>query len=489
MPQPGSQRAFLKSATFETLYSGERGPGKTDTLLMDFAQHCDKGHGHHWQGVIFRRTYPELEDIIGKARAWFSQFFPEAKYNEQRSWWTWPTGERLRFRPFRRPADYWSFHGHGYPFIGWEEITNWPSDECYTSMFSCSRSTRADMPRKYRATTNPYGVGHSWVKMRFRLEGCPLTDQVVTPIIRDAVDEDGNPEPHRTCVFGKLRENQILLRADPGYVQRIRASASNPAMAEAWMSGSWDIVAGGMFEHCWDKNVHLIRPFNIPPSWKVDRAYDYGSSAPFAVMWFAESDGSDFIDENKQWRSTVRGDLFLIREWYGWSGKPNKGIYATMADTARGIREREIKWGMGTRVISGPADSSIFDFENGTSLANEMSKPVRLAADQGSAQVPGIEWLRANKKSGSRKLGWKIMVDRMQNSKVPEDRIIRENPGFFVFGLHCPQFVRTVPTLPRDEKDMDDVDTEAEDHIGDAVRYRVLASGAVATSGSTVGMF
>jgi len=265
-PQAGSQRAVLKCPTFELLYSGERGPGKTDALLMDFAQHCGVGYGHHWQGVIFRRTYPELEDIIEKARNWFGHFFPEAKYNAAKSLWRWPKGEVLKFRNFEKPSDYWKYHGQAYPFIGWEELANWASDACYKSMFSCSRSTRADMPRKYRATTNPYGIGHSWVKMRWRLDGCPRKGQIITKVIRDAVDDDGKPEPHRVCIFGRLEENKIMLRADPDYPARVRASASNPAMADAWMNGSWDIVAGGMFEHCWDKDVHIVRPFRIPPS-------------------------------------------------------------------------------------------------------------------------------------------------------------------------------------------------------------------------------
>ena len=486
MPQPGSQRAFLRSPVYETLYSGERGPGKTDTILMDFAQDVGVGHGHHWRGVIFRRTYPELEDIIEKARNWFSQFFPEAKYNAGKSWWRWPTGEVLMFRNFERPSDYWKYHGHAYPFIGWEEITNWPDDACYKSMFSCSRSTRANMPRKYRGTTNPYGVGHGWVKMRWRLEGCPKTDQVVTAVIRDAVDDDGNAEPNRVCIFGKLHENQILLRADPDYPQRIRASASNPAMAEAWMSGSWDIVAGGMFEHCWDRNVHIVKPFPIPHSWKMDRGYDYGSTAPFAVLWYAESDGTDYVDADEKWHSSVRGDLFVVREWYGWTGKPNRGHPTTMANTAIGIREREELWGMGNRISAGPADTNIFTEENGTSLANEMSKPVRLPNGHMRA---GVQWTRADKRPGSRKLGWKAMVEMFENAKTPEGKYVREKPGLFVFGDYCPQFVRTVPSLPRDEKDPDDVDTESEDHIGDTIRYRVLARGAVVITGQTAGMF
>ena len=58
-----------------------------------------------------------------------------------------------------------------------------------------------------------------------------------------------------------------------------------------------------------------------------------------------------------------------------------------------------------------------------------------------------------------------------------KDAASPERPGLFVFES-CRHFLRTVPTLPRDAKDPDDVDTLAEDHIGDETRYRIM-TGAV----------
>lgn len=482
--QEGSQQAFLTCTTYELLYSGERGPGKTDSLLMAFARHVGQGWGRDWRGVIFRRTYPELADIIEKSQRWFPTMFPGAKYNAQKSQWRFATGESLLFRNFQRRADYWSYHGHAYPFIGWEELTNWPDDTCYTSMFSCSRSTRRGIPIMMRATTNPYGVGHQWVKMRFRLDGWPRRDQIATPEIADAVDESGFIEPPRRTIFGRLKENRILLNADPNYPSRIRAAASNPAMADAWMNGSWDIIAGGMFEHCWDRNTHIVRPFVVPHTWRVDRGYDYGSTHPAAVIWFAESDGCDYQDREKKWHSTVRGDLFCYREWYLWTGKPNVGKPLTMAQTALGIIEREIAWGWDGRVKPGPADSNIFTEADGTSLAASMAKSVRL---KDGKQHKGITWTRADKRAGSRVMGWAACVERLEQAKRPKQGV-REKPGLFVVGDYCPQIVRTFPSLPRDEKNMDDADTKAEDHLPDVIRYRIIATGNVFRSGKHRGM-
>ncbi|WP_217468820.1 terminase family protein, partial [Staphylococcus aureus] len=141
-PQYGSQLAFLMAhPIFEVLYEGTRGPGKTDCLLMDFLQHVGKGYGSEWRGILFRQTYPQLSDVINKTNKWFKRIFPGARYNKVEHKWTFPDGEELLLRHMKSPEDYWNYHGHAYPWIGWEELCNWADDKCYTVMMSCCRST------------------------------------------------------------------------------------------------------------------------------------------------------------------------------------------------------------------------------------------------------------------------------------------------------------------------------------------------------------
>lgn len=486
VPQAGSQTMFMACPLFEVLYEGTRGPGKTDALIMDFCQHVGQGYGSDWKGVLFRQTYPQLVDVINKTKKWLPQIFPGCKYNASEHYWTFKTGEILYLRQFNRDDDYWNFHGHEYPWIGWEELCNWATDVGYKRMMSCCRSTNPDMPRKYRSTTNPYGPGHNWVKLRFRLPGSRFE-----PIV-DSLDEDGKIEPPRVALHGSIRENKILLTADPEYIDKIRASASNNAELQAWLYGSWDIVAGGMFDDVWDKNVHVLRPFTIPDSWRIDRAFDWGSSAPFSVGWHAESDGSDAQLADGSWMSTVRGDIFRIAEWYGWSGKPNKGLKMLAVDVAKGIAEREVKMGFRNgagdnevvRVKAGPADGAIYNEENGGSIGVDMAKKVRL--EDGQVRK-GATFVRADKRPGSRKTGWEACRKRFKASKVPKTGV-REEAGYFIFD-NCINFIRTIPVLPRDEKDMDDVNTDAEDHIADEFRYRVRNSSNRVGGSSTTGMY
>lgn len=487
-PQPGSQVSFLTCPVFEALYHGTRGPGKTDALLMSFAQFVGRGYGAGWRGVIFRETYPQLADIVAKSEKWFRRIFPGAKFNRSPSGpygmqWVFPDGERLLFRHMNRADDYWNYHGHEYPFIGWEELTNWADDGCFRSMFACCRSSRADVPRMIRATTNPYGKGHNWVADRYRLHG----QWWQTVYIDDAKTAEGKPEPPRVAIHGHIDENKILLAADPNYKTTIVAAASNQAMASAWSDGSWDLVAGGMFDDVWDRNVNNVGDFEVPSTWRICRAFDWGSSRPFSVGWYAISDGSDLRFVDGKVKATVRGDVFRVREWYGWTGRPNEGQRMLAVDVAAGIIEREVLWGWrttrGTRVQPGPADSAIYTVENGPSVADSMAKPVRIDG----RIYHGVPWVAADKRPGSRKVGWEQVRKMIQRAKAKEGKP-REEPGFFVIGARCPQFLRTMIVLPRDQKDLDDVDTDAEDHIGDEVRYLVRSLGTEPRSGRTTGL-
>lgn len=451
-PQPGSQTLFISSPIFETLYEGTRGPGKTNALLMDFCQHVGQGHGTAWRGILFRQSFPALADVVAKSREWIPRAFPLARFNESDYVWRFPDGEALHLRYMDKPRDYWAYHGHEYPWIGWDELTNWPDLTCYDLMKSCCRSSRMGVPRKYRATANPHGPGHHAVKARF-IDSTPRGVPVV--------DEYGK---RRVALHGHWRENRALMDADPEYASTLlSATADDPDKRAAWVDGSWDVVAGAFFGGAWDRKVHVLPAFDIPRGWRLDRAFDWGSSKPFSVGWWAESDGSPATfktpDGKPYQRTFARGTLVRVGEWYGCvPNKPNVGLGLTGDQIAQGIKERE-QARFGGRVVNpGPADSSIFDVQDGHSISTSFEKN-------------GVKWLPANKGPGSRKNGWELMRERFGHAT----RHAQEHAGLFVVD-HCTDFIRTIPALPRDEKKPDDIDTNAEDHIADEARYRVLAA-------------
>lgn len=451
-PQPGSQTAILECPVFEALIESNRGAGKTDSLLMDFGQHVGQGYGSDWVGIIFRRQHKELKDIIAKSLKWFNAIWGDrAQYNKADYFWEWSTGERLLFRHMKDPEDYWDYHGHSYPFIGWEELTTWPDAQCLKRMFSCCRSTRAGMPRKVRSTTNPYGVGHNWVKARYRLPVKP--GHTVGEIITDSKDLRGKLEPPRVAIHAQLAENVILLKADPDYLQRIASGARNPQEYKAWVDGDWNIVSGGMFDDVWDEAIHMIKPFPIPKEWPIYRSFDWGSSKPFSIGYHTITDGG--IAPNGI--TYPKGTIIRIAEWYGCvEGMPNEGLKMTAADIAvEGLALERGKFGFGDRVQAGPAGTDIFVEVNGTMIARDMKRK-------------GMAFRPADTRPGSRKTGWDKYRSRLKAAK----KYPWEDPLYLVFDT-CTDYKRTVPSLPRDPKDPDDVDTEAEDHIGDESRGMV----------------
>lgn len=422
-PQPGSQELFLACPIWECLFHGCRGGGKTDALLMSFAQYVGRGYGQEWRGVIFRRTFKQLGDVVNKSKKWFPKIFPRAAFNSSDMTWTFPGGETLLFRYLNNENDYLNYHGHAYPFIAFEELTNWPNSECYTLMMSCNRSTTPGIPLLIRATCNPSGPGHNWVKDRFELHDRPGEVKVMA---------NGT----RCAIFSHLRENKILLSADPNYVEKLKESSNNPARIAAWVDGSWEVTSGGMFDDLWNPNIHIVDPVNInnliESGWRIDRSFDWGSSRPFSVGWHAESPG---------------GEIIRVAEWYGCTKKPNEGLRMLAADIAKGVLEREAKWGVTGKVKTGPADTAIWGVENGNCIAQDFERL-------------GVRWLKADKGPGSRKAGWETIRQRLAD-------------GTYKVTSSCKEFIRTVPSLPRDDGDPDDVDSDAEDHIADEVRYRL----------------
>ena len=459
-PQEGSQKLFLSCPYREALYCGSRGNGKSDCLIVDYLQDVGKGWGDYWAGVIFRENLKNIKDLVAKSKRIIPNVWPEAKYNEVKASWKWPTGEELVFAHVRRLADYDNWHGHERPFCGFDELTNWATPDLYLKLHSiCRSSGPKEMPRKIRGTTNSSGRGHGWVKKRF-IEPGPFGT-----VITDSVS--GNK---RVAIFGHWSENRFLLDNDPDYIKNL---LDNPEhLVKSWVHGSWDIVAGGMFYDVWKSEYNIVPPFTIPSSWRIDRGFDWGSGHPFSVLWYAESDGCDIEWNNGDEMSTRKGDVFVIAEWYGADPKDeSKGLRMTSEDIAKGIVEREQAMGL-TNVQPGPADSEIWNVKGRTTtLADDMEKH-------------GVYFIKANKAPGSRVAGWDKMRKAIKAAWCDDET----GCGLFVFDT-CRHFIAHVPILPRDEVNLEDVDTDALDHESDCVRYRLTTKRSVARAQSSKGLY
>lgn len=444
-PFPGSQMRFLSCPVWECLLHGNRGGGKTDVLLMDYLQGVGKGYGIDYKGLLLREATTELGDVISKTRKWIPRIFPSAKFNSQKKIWTFEDGETLWLNYARTLDDYEQYHGHEYPWIGWEELTNHPFDKIYLKLMSCCRSSNPDIPRKYRATCNPSGPGHMWVKERF-INKLPISERVYT-------DKYGQ---ERTHIQSSLMENKALLKADPTYQAKLMTMTEDDKMLrDAWVYGSWDLITGGFFTDVWDKKIHVIPNFSIPKSWNLLRSFDWGSSKPWAVTYGFETNGEQPQEMDVPLPYMPPKSVIIPTEIYGWNGTVNEGDQATSQQIATRVLtvDNSLLTEYGVRCKAGPADTSIWEVRDGTSIGAQLNRF-------------GCHWTKAYKGSGSRIAGWAIIRQMLGAAKRGE----LESPHLYFFE-QAEHHIRTLPIMQRDKKKPEDIDTDLEDHIMDSLRY------------------
>lgn len=478
-PLPGSQVLAMSCPVQDILYQGTRGPGKTDTQLMKFRRNVGIGYGKFWRGIIFDREYKNLDDLVNKSQRWFSEFNDGAQFMSSLSAfkWAWPTGEELLFRQMKKPADYWKYHGQEFPFIGGNEITKHPTSELIDMMTSCNRTSFVpsnypiyfngdkrphllpELPLVQFHTANPWGAGHAWVKHRYIDPAPPgVVQRASVSVFNPRTQKREKVIRTRCHIFGSYKENRFLT---PEYIASLEV-INNYDQRRAWLWGDWDIVAGGAVSDIWTPSVHVRPRFKIPASWKLDRSFDWGSSHPFSVGWWAEASGEEARMPDGTTFNPPRGSIIRFAEWYGTEGiGTNRGLMLPCEEIADKIKIKEAQMleqkFISTQVKPGPADNQI---------GNQNEVNVRSIKTKMAAR--GCMWTDSDKRPGSRKQGLELLRAMMIASKKGE--------GAGIFWMdNCRASIATLPTLQRDEDDPDDVDTRAEDHIYDETRYRVLA--------------
>jgi hypothetical protein len=425
LPQPGPQTYLLVCPVREIFYGGARGGGKSVGILLHWQDHAARW-AEKARGIIFRRSYDEFEEVLRIAKLMFFPLYGPEIYNKVERRFTFPNGAVLTLRYLKRDEDAEHYQGHSYNWMAFDEITNWGSPTPVDKLWGALRSAEG-VPCWMLLTGNPGGRGHTWVKERYITAAPPLTPFYYT-------DTKGNKH-ERIYIPSRISDNPKLLQNDPGYVDRLRLTGAD-WLVDAWLTGNWDVAAGSYLEGVWQPDQHVIRPRSIPPDWRRWRAMDWGYARPYSIGWYA-------MDPD--------GVIYRYRELYGWGGKPNVGT----KETAHQVAKHVLKLETGERKVGitfkrSPADSSIWD-KNGTeqSVGDHFHKA-------------GVLWMPAQKGPGSRVNGAHEVVQRLKEG------------SFKVFDT-CRHFIRTVPVLPISEEDPDDVDTDAEDHAWDELRYSLIS--------------
>lgn len=440
-PQPGPQtEAISADWCAELLYGGAAGGGKSDFLLGDYLQDVPT-YKQAWRGVLFRRTYPELEELVTRSMEIYPQTGGE--WSEQKRTWSWSNGAQLKLRYLESDRDVLRYQGHQYTWIGWDELTQWSSLYPYRYLKSRLRSAHPVPNKRIRAACNPGGPGHQDVKAYF-VDPAPGGFAVIRELGTGA---------ERMFIPAKLRDNFILMSADPGYADRLRGVGSE-SLVRALLNGDWSVIEGAFFTE-WDEARHMLRPFAIPDGWTKFRSLDWGYAAPSSVGWWAVVSDPYRTPEGI---TLPRGCLVRYREFYAATG-PNKGLRWTAEQLGA-----QIKTLTGDEKIAYTvADPAIFAEDGGPAISERLGRC-------------GVHCRPAdNSRSGSRGHmgGWDQMRARMRGDGDG-------HPMLVVFST-CKDFVRTVPALQHDRAKVEDLDTTGEDHVADETRYACMSRPYAAT--------
>lgn len=419
-PNP-KQAEFLKCTKRYVGFGGARGGGKswavrTKAKLLAF----------RYPGIrilIVRKSYPELrENHINILRMELADI---AKYNDNEKCLKFPNGSTIKFDYCNTDSDLTHYQGTEYDVIFFDEATNFT--EYQLKIIMATNRGINDFPKRIYFTCNPGGPGHAFIKRIF-------VDKVYVG--------DENPDDY-AFIQSLVWDNEILLKNNPDYINMLKSLPEEKR--KGWLEGQWDIFEGMVFsefrnneQHYDDRQwTHVVRPFKIPSTFKIYRCMDWGYSRPFAIYWVA-------VGQQKE--------KYVIREFYGCTGEPNKGLQLQHMAVAEQAHEIEMTDPIfqGHKIYAGPADPAIFSKDShGVTIQGDMAKAPNY-----------ILFTRGNN-------------DRINGKMQVHYHLAFNEQGYPMMQIFntCKHLIRTLPSLMYDEHKIEDVDTEMEDHGYDAIRY------------------
>ena len=283
-PNEGPQTDFLAASEREVLYGGSAGGGKSYAMLADPLRYM--GHPA-FSGLLLRHTTEELRELIFKSQELYPQIWSGIKWSERKMQWTAPSGARLWMSYLDRDEDVLRYQGLAFSWIGFDELTQWQSPYAWNYMRSRLRSTAPDLPIFMRATTNPGGRGHHWVKKMF-IDPAPYgkafdaTDIETGETLKYPAGHSkaGRPLFKRRFIPARLSDNPYL--ADAGDYEAMLLSLPEQQRRQL-LDGDWDIKEGAAFTE-FNRDIHVVEPFNIPNNWVKFRACDYGYGSYLSLI-------------------------------------------------------------------------------------------------------------------------------------------------------------------------------------------------------------
>lgn len=427
----------------EILYGGAAGGGKSHLMRVDAIYHCQAVPG--CQAYIFRRNYGDLHLNHMEGPTSFPELLAplvaQGKCTIVGNEIRFSNGSKIHLCHLQYTKSLQKYQGAEIHWLGIDELTHFEEKQ-YRYLRGRVRLGGLKVPKQMRnrlprivCGTNPGGVGHNWVKNTFIRLGPMRVVQMPK--------KEGRMR--RVFIPAKLEDNPALIENDPEYENRLEA-LGDAQLVRAMREGDWDVVAGSMYGDKWRKSRHVCEPFPIPVDWKMWRGADDGYGEPAACYWLTENPRT--------------GTIYVVAEIYKSQMLPDE--YAEKIKRVDSEIQREQNGEVVANLVKldGLMDSAAFS-NNGQSDTPRGKQIVKL----------GVKFRPVDKWPGSRVHRAQDLHRRLAPNKREEpDENGKQKPGI-IFFRNCRHAIETIPTLPRDEKNPEDVDTDANDHAYDAVTY------------------
>lgn len=397
------QRDFIYAKSGEVLFGGAAGGGKSYGQLVDallFALQYPRS-----KQLILRRTLPELEKSLVRTAL---ELYPRElfTYKASRHEGVFRNGSVIDFGYCDSENDVYRYQSAEYDIIRFDELTHF-TESMYVYLLSRVRGANA-YPKQIKSSTNPGGIGHTWVKARFIDTGAPNEEHL-----------------GRIFIPSRVTDNTFLMKTDPGYVKRLEKLSKKDR--EALLYGNWDIFDGQYFTE-WNRDVHVISPFEIPKHWRRYFVMDYGLDM-LAGYWIAMD----------TW-----GRAYVYREIY------ESGLI--ISEAARKIREA--------------TDEKIHSYIAPPDLWNR-----RQDTGKSAAQIFAENGVPVTAARNERVQGWYNLKEWLSPFR---DETGKESAYLRIFS-NCTNLIRTLPAVSVDTKNPNDVANTPHEltHAPDAIRYFV----------------
>jgi hypothetical protein len=456
------RRVLMTPEDHDLFLGGGRGGGKSFAIAILMLRHAEQ-YRERARMLFVRQSFPGVVDFEQTTRDVFGLVYGRgATYNAASHLWRFPNGGTLQLDQLENHNDFQKFQGKSFSLIATDEAGQYPDPAALDLLRSCLRAPKPIRPR-FILAANPGGPGHAWITRRHVFAAAPWSPYVEA--------KSGRLFVNCPSLF---TDNPHLDRAEYG-AQLDAATATDPELGRAWRDGDWTVLRGAYFSAVLDGDRVLIEPWEpasvprkavreaandpgaflrrmiaiqnegVRPTWDLFLAHDFGSSAPSVTFVCAESPGTTGPDG----RYFPRGSILLLDELATHEpGSLERGMGYTIPILGERIKDLAKRWNMEPE---GVADDAIFA-RTGSAAGSHAQEFARA----------GVTFTPARK--GGRIPGWEVMRRMLQDAGKPD------RPGLYVSRL-CEYFWATVPTLPRDPRKPDDVDSRSADHAADACRY------------------